>query len=186
MAVEVGLAGMILMAAGNLLPRFQETRETDPGFRREGVLLTAYDMSGGATDTGAHVRPAARQAPGASGSGCRRHRGSVPLDIHGLPVRSFSLEGRARAEPPGRGPLQRRHPGVLRRHGRAPGRGPGFRGARRPAAAPRRSSTRRSWDRYLDGGEPLGRRLKREAGATPSSAWCGPQSRTRSASRLRQ
>src|SRR5207244_7553904 len=46
MGAEVGLALVVLMAAGLFLRSFTEARETDPGFRREGVLLAAYDFTG--------------------------------------------------------------------------------------------------------------------------------------------
>src|SRR4030095_14705593 len=46
MAVQVGLALVVLMAAGLFLRSFGETRDADPGFKREGVLLAAYDLSG--------------------------------------------------------------------------------------------------------------------------------------------
>src|SRR5262249_62050378 len=46
MAIQVGLALLVLMAAGLFVRSFSETRDIDPGFRREGVLLAAYDLSG--------------------------------------------------------------------------------------------------------------------------------------------
>jgi predicted permease len=101
MGVEVALASIVLMAAGVFFQRFKDSRETDPGFRREGVLLAAYDLSGGVYDS-VSVRtfterlldrlkalPAVEAAAIAS---------SVPLDIHGLPSRSFVLEGRASSD----------------------------------------------------------------------------------------
>ena len=56
MAAEVGLALLVLLAAGMFLRSFTETRDIDPGFRREGVLLAAYDMSDRAV-----APPAARE-----------------------------------------------------------------------------------------------------------------------------
>ena len=46
MAVQVALALVVLVAAGLFLRSFLETRDTDPGFRRDGVLLAAYDLTG--------------------------------------------------------------------------------------------------------------------------------------------
>ena len=46
MGVQVALALAVLMAAAFFLRSFAETREIDPGFRRDGVLLAAYDLSG--------------------------------------------------------------------------------------------------------------------------------------------
>jgi len=46
MAVEVALAVTVLVAAGLFLRSFYSTRTEDPGFRRDGVLLAGYDLSG--------------------------------------------------------------------------------------------------------------------------------------------
>src|SRR5204862_534192 len=46
MAVEVALAVVVLLAAGIFLRAFMQTRNEDTGFRRDGVLLAAYDFSG--------------------------------------------------------------------------------------------------------------------------------------------
>src|SRR4029079_10377588 len=46
MAAEVALAVMVLVAAAIFLRNFLSTRREDPGFRRDGVLLAGYDLSG--------------------------------------------------------------------------------------------------------------------------------------------
>jgi putative ABC transport system permease protein len=101
MAVEVALAIVVLVAAGLFFQSFIDTRDTDPGFRRDGVLLASYDLSGRRTDSSAarlfatrvlerlHTVPAVEAVAIAS---------AVPLDIHGMPTRSFTLEGRARED----------------------------------------------------------------------------------------
>ena len=100
MATQVGLAMVVLLAAGLFVQVFLDTQRIDPGFRREGVLLAAYDLRGRpgagaarafAADVLARVRalPAVEAASIAS---------SVPLDIHGLPLRMFTVEGRARPD----------------------------------------------------------------------------------------
>ncbi|MCC7032714.1 MAG: ABC transporter permease [Acidobacteria bacterium] len=101
MASEVGLALVVLLVAGLFYRSFQDTRELDPGFRKEGVLLAAYDLGAG-NRTADEVRhftgrllEAARRLPGAQAAAIAA---SVPLDIHGLPQRSFALEGRARTD----------------------------------------------------------------------------------------
>jgi putative ABC transport system permease protein len=101
MAAESGLAILVLLAAGLFLRSFTETREVDPGFTREGVLLAAYDFTGRNVDS-AFTREFARRAierirklPGVASAAIAS---SVPLDIHGLPLRSFTLEGHARSE----------------------------------------------------------------------------------------
>jgi predicted permease len=101
MGVEVALATAILVAAGVFLQSFRSSQETDPGFTRQGVLLAAYDMTGEVTDS-ATVRQFTgslldrlRALPGVQAAAIAA---AVPLDIHGLPRRSFTLEGRARSD----------------------------------------------------------------------------------------
>ena len=100
MGVEVALALVVLLAAALFFRSFNEAHDTDPGFKREGVLLAAYDLTGRSIDVagtrdftrrllnGLHALPGVEAAAIAV---------SVPLDIHGLPMRSFTLEGRARS-----------------------------------------------------------------------------------------
>jgi putative ABC transport system permease protein len=98
-AVEVALASMVLIAGGLFLQGFRATRQEDPGFRREGVLLAGYDLSGRTMTDAAVARFAGtllerlRGIPGLEGAAIAS---SVPLDIHGLPSRFFTLEGHAR------------------------------------------------------------------------------------------
>jgi predicted permease len=98
MAVEVALALVILMAAALFFRSFTDTRDTDPGFTREGVLLAAYDLSGrnveapAARDFAGRLLERLRALPGVDSAALAV---SVPLDIHGLPLRAFALEGRA-------------------------------------------------------------------------------------------
>lgn len=99
MGVQVALASLILLVAGMFYRSFSETREVDPGFRREGVLLGAYDFSGrnpSGEDSrrfAARLLERVRALPGVEAAAIAS---SVPLDIHGMPLRSFALEGRAR------------------------------------------------------------------------------------------
>ncbi len=96
MAVEVALAVMVLVVAGLFLQSFRDTRSTDPGFRREGVLLAAYDLSdlrldeNGAREFARRVIEKARALPGVEMASLAV---SVPLDIHGMPLRTFALGG---------------------------------------------------------------------------------------------
>jgi putative ABC transport system permease protein len=101
MGAEVALATMVLIAAGVFFQDFRDTRETDPGFRREGVLLAAYDLTGGVTDSSTvrafttNLLDRLRALPAVEAAAIAT---SVPLDIHGLPRRTFTLEGRARPD----------------------------------------------------------------------------------------
>jgi putative ABC transport system permease protein len=101
MAVQVGLALVVLIVAGLFFRNFLETRAADPGFRREGVLLAAYDLAGRTSDA-AFTRTLAerllervRALPAIESAAIAA---AVPLDIHGLPPRVFTLEGRARPD----------------------------------------------------------------------------------------
>jgi predicted permease len=101
MAVEVALAVTVLVAAGLFLRSFASTRTEDPGFRRVGVLRAGYDLSGRGLDDAAVKRFTAnllerlRSIPAIQSSAIASN---MPLDIHGLPTRFFTLEGRARSD----------------------------------------------------------------------------------------
>jgi putative ABC transport system permease protein len=101
MGVEVGLAMVVIMAAALFVRGFSETRDTDPGFKRDGVLLAAYDFSGRAInvatarDFASRLLTRVRALPGVDAAAIAT---SVPLDIHGLPMRAFTIEGRARSD----------------------------------------------------------------------------------------
>ncbi len=104
MASQVGLALVVLIVAGLFLRSFADTRGTDTGFRREGTLLAAYDLTGRPTpgDRSAYARTfASRLLAGLCSQpsiGAAAISSSVPLDIHGLPSRTFVLEGHVRAD----------------------------------------------------------------------------------------
>jgi predicted permease len=100
-ATQVALALMVLIAAGLFLRNLRETRDIDPGFTREGVLLGRYDLTARSVSISSS-REFARRAldnmralPGVQSAAIAQQ---VPLDIHGLPLVSFSLEGRARTD----------------------------------------------------------------------------------------
>ena len=98
MGVEVALALAILLAAALFWRSFNDARDADPGFKREGVLLANYDY------TGRNIGPAASRDFAArlldrlhsvTGVDAAAIASAIPLDIHGLPLRSFAIEGRA-------------------------------------------------------------------------------------------
>ncbi len=101
MGAEVAVAVVVLLVAALFVRSFNDTRITDTGFRRDGVLLAAYDLTGRGGDASAPRVLAAnlldrlRAIPGVESAAIAL---SVPLDIHGLPLRSFTLEGRARTD----------------------------------------------------------------------------------------
>ena len=98
MALQCGLALLVLVVAGLFFQSFVETREINPGFQVEGLLLATYDLSSNpptddyarqfATNLLTRLRRVASVQSAALAN-------SMPLDIHGLPMRGFTLEGRA-------------------------------------------------------------------------------------------
>jgi predicted permease len=100
MALQCGLALLVLVVAGLFFQGFVESRETNPGFRIEGLMLATYDL-GPLSPTDQYTRQFASELLD------RLHRipsvesaalaNAMPLDIHGLPMRGFTLEGRAQA-----------------------------------------------------------------------------------------
>lgn len=100
MSTEAALALMVLIVAGLFLRSFNETRGTDPGFHREGILLASYDLTG-RNRSPEEVRDFTacllQQLRGIRGVEQSSIAVSVPLDIHGMALRSLSVEGHARA-----------------------------------------------------------------------------------------
>jgi predicted permease len=102
MGVEVALAMVVLIAAALFLQSFRTARQTDPRFRPEGVLLAAYDLSGRNPDDAserefaAHLLERLRSLPDVEAAAIATN---VPVDLHGIPSRPFTVEGRVRTEP---------------------------------------------------------------------------------------
>jgi len=103
MLTEVAVALLVLVVAAMFVRSFLETRSTDPGFRREGVVLSAYDLRGrsrsvdaaAARSSAVRLLAGVREVPGVESAAIAA---AVPLDIHGMPVRYFAIEGRRRAD----------------------------------------------------------------------------------------
>lgn len=101
MGAEVGVAMVVLIAAALFLESFRSARQTDPKFRPEGVLLAAYDRSGRNPDDASEREFAARllemlrSLPDVEGAAIASN---VPLDLHGIPARPFTVQGRVRTE----------------------------------------------------------------------------------------
>jgi predicted permease len=102
-ALEVALAMVVLVVSAMFVRNFSRTQTTDPGFRLEGVLLAAYDLNGRGPDTtpaiardfAVRLLQRVQALPGVASAALAT---SVPLDIHGMPTRRFTLEGRARED----------------------------------------------------------------------------------------
>jgi predicted permease len=98
---EVALAVGVLIASGLFIRGFMATRHDDPGFTREGVLLAGFDLSGrGMSDDDVRRFDASLVERLASLPSIESVAiaTSVPLDLHGLPMRAFSVEGHARSD----------------------------------------------------------------------------------------
>ncbi len=101
MGAQVALAMIVLLVAGLFFRSVSETRDTDPGFQREGVLLAAYDLAGRSSDAAVSRALATRTLDALSGLPSVESvaiASSVPLDIHGLPSRGFTVDGHSRAD----------------------------------------------------------------------------------------
>jgi predicted permease len=164
MAVEVALAVMVLLAAGIFLRSFMQTRHEDTGFRREGVLLAAYDLSGRNIEDAAvraftaTLLDRVRALPGIDAAAMAT---SVPLDIHGMPMRAFALEGRPRTDgTEDRALANTVTPGYFTVMGLPILAGKDFADLRDAVAPPQLIVNRAFVRRYIDGGAgPLGRRV---------------------------
>ena len=165
MAIEVALALVVLMAAALFVRSFSDTRDTDPGFRREGVLLAEYDLSGrnlsnaAARDFASRLLVRMRALPGVESAAIASQ---VPLDIHGLPLRAFTLEGRGRSDAaPDRALSNVVTPGYFRTLGIPLRQGHDFT-ALDDAASPAQVVVNEEFVRwFLADAEPIGRRLTR-------------------------
>ena len=164
MGTQVAMALLVLMAAGLFVRSFSETRDTDPGFKRDGVLLGAYDLSNRNVDNAAAKLFATRllrrlQAlPNVDSAAIAA---SVPLDIHGLPLRGFSVEGRPRDEnKPDRALSNLVTPGYFRTMGIPIVAGQDFADLADTAAPPQAIVNQEFVRRFANGVEPIGRRIQ--------------------------
>jgi predicted permease len=162
MAIQVALALLVLVVAGLFFQRFQEGRGLDPGFKAEGVLLAAYDRTGRDTAPernrrfAADVVTALRAIPGVESAALAS---SVPLDIPGLPSRSFALEGRLDTGTPDQALANTVSRGYLRTMGIALIDGSDLAELDDTAAPPQAIVNQAFVTRYAPGQAVIGRRL---------------------------
>jgi putative ABC transport system permease protein len=170
LVLEVALAMVVLVVAAMFLRNFNETRTTDPGFRRDGVLLATYDLRGrtrsiapdAAREFAARLLDRLRAAPGVQSAAIAV---SVPLDIHGMPSRRFSIDGRARPD----GSLDEAltntvTPGYFAAMGIPILQGADFAGLRDPAAPLQAIVNDAFVRRYVESGAGIGRRIETTGG----------------------
>lgn len=168
MAAQVALAILVLLVAGMFFRSFIETRETDPGFRREGTLLAAYDLSGRNAGADFNRTLAARTLEAIRGLPeleSAAIASSVPLDIHGLPSRVFTVDGHARTDGGFDDALSNIvTPGYLDVMGIPIVAGKDF-APLTDTAAPRQVIVNEEFvRRFVTTGEPIGRRLRARGG----------------------
>ena len=160
MGVQVALALVVLVVAALFLRNFVKTGDEDPGFRKEGVMLAAYDLTGRIVDDrqfAARVLASLRELPGVESAAIAT---SVPLDIHGLPSRTFTLEGRARTDGgTDRAASNTVTPGYFQTMAIPFRSGRDFADLDDVIAPPQAIVNEAFVDRYLQQGEPIGRRL---------------------------
>jgi putative ABC transport system permease protein len=164
MAVQVALALLLLMAGGLFLRSFADTRGVDPGFRREGVLLAAYDFGGrniqppAAREFARRLLDRLRAVPAVESAAIAT---SVPLDLHGLPQASFTIDGRSRREGvPYRAITNNVTPGYFHLMGIPLAAGSDFADLSETAAPPQAIVNEAFVQQLLDGGEPIGCRVQ--------------------------
>ena len=163
MGLQVALALLVLVVAGLFFRSFVETRGTDPGFKVEGVVLGTYDLSGRGFDDdrlrefGRRLLERVRSIPGVEGAAISSN---VPLDLHGLPLNSFALEGRAVvADKPDQALANIVTPGYFTALSIPFLAGNDFADLADPSAPPQVIINDEFVRRFLDGAEPIGRQL---------------------------
>jgi putative ABC transport system permease protein len=168
MGVEVGLAMVVLIAAALFLQSFRSARHTDPKFQPEGVLLAAYDLSGRNPDEASEREFAARllerlrSLPDVEAIAIATN---VPLDLHGIPLRSFTVQGHVRTEAgQDRAISNTVTPGYFKVMAIPLLEGNDFAGMRDKAAPPQAIVNEEFVRRYLNDADAIGRRIQTRAG----------------------
>jgi len=169
MGVEVGLAMVVLIAAALFLQSFRSARQTDPRFRPEGVLLAAYDLSGrnpneaSEREFAAHLLERLRSLPDVEAAAIATN---VPVDLHGIPRRAFTVQGRVRTEPgQDRAITNTVTPGYFKVMSIPLVEGNDFADMRDKAAPAQAIVNQEFVRRYLNGADAIGRRIERPSGS---------------------
>jgi predicted permease len=169
MGAEVGLAMVVLIAAALYLQSFRSASQADPRFRPEGVLLAAYDLSGRNPDDASEREFAARllerlrSLPDIEAAAIATN---VPVDLHGIPRRSFTVQGRVRSEPgQDRAISNTVTPGYFKVMGIPLLEGHDFADMRDKAAPPQAIVNEEFVRRYLNGADAIGRRIQPRGGS---------------------
>lgn len=159
-ATETGMALLVLIVAAMFFRSFREAR-SDTGFQQSGIMLAGYQIAGNPDEAAVvaftdRLLRDLRALPGVEGAAVS---GSVPLDIHGLPLRAFQLEGRASDSTPDRALMNTVTPGYFDVMGIALVAGRDF-APLSDAGAPRQVIVNQEFvRRFIGDGEPVGLRL---------------------------
>jgi predicted permease len=169
MGAEVGLATVVLIAAALFLQSFRLALQTDPRFRPEGVLLAAYDLSGRNPDQASEREFAARllerlrSLPGVEAAAIATN---IPLDLHGIPARPFTVQGRVRTEAgQDRAISNTVTPGYFKVMAISLLEGSDFAEMGDRVAIAQAIVNEEFVHRYLNGGDAIGRRIQTRAGS---------------------
>ena len=160
---------VVLIAAALFLQSFRSARQTDPRFRPEGVLLAAYDLSGRNPDEPSEREFAARllerlrSLPDVEAAAIATN---VPLDLHGIPARPFTVQGRLRTQPgQDRAISNTVTPGYFKVMAIPLLEGNDFAEMGDRAAAAQAIVNEEFVRRYLNGADAIGRRIQTRAGS---------------------
>ena len=164
MALQCGLALLVLIVAGLFFQGFVETRDTDPGFRVDGVLVATYDL-GPLTPSDDYARQFAanlvdklQRVPAIESVALAN---AMPLDIHGLPARAFQIEGRAQTTGQSETALSNIvSPGYFATLGIPLVAGEDFAGLTNASLGPQVIVNEEFVRRYIAPADPIGRRLQ--------------------------
>ena len=163
MALQSGLALLVLIVAGLFFQGFVETQDTDPGFKIDGLLLATYDL-GPLAPSDEYARRFAAQllerlhrVPAVEAAALAN---AMPLDIHGLPMRGFRLEGRAQVtQQPEQALSNIVSPGYFKAMGIPLVAGDDFADLTNTTLPPQAIVNEEFVRRYIAPADPLGRRL---------------------------
>ena len=168
MAVEVGLAMVVLIAAALFLQNFYAGSQTDPRFRPEGVLLGAYDLTGRNPNEASErqfvtrLLERLRALPDVAAAAVATN---VPLDLHGTPRRTFTVQGRVRTEAgQDRAIANTVTPGYFQVMGIPLLEGADFAAMGDKVAPPQAIVNEEFVQRYLKGADAIGRQIQTRAG----------------------
>jgi len=164
MALQCGLALLVLVVAGLFFQGFVESRDTNPGFKIDGLMLATYDL-GPLSPTDQYTRQFAndlldrlQRVPSVESAALAN---AMPLDIHGLPMRQFTLEGRAQTTAQAESALSNIvSPGYFQTMGIAIVAGSDFTPIGDTTMPPQVIVNEEFVRRYVAPADPMGRRLR--------------------------